>query len=195
MKNVSVQWSLGLIQFPWASDTSLREIMSGLIICTFQSFASSNSAPGSVTSPLCLYRGRSASREPDENRHCGCRESGSSQHPPTTRKGFKKKENAKSAKRQLSLSLMDAGCVTAAHRVSCHTMNADLFKPTPERGPHQSSGTAKNARNKPEQSKPELAQVVTDSRTGRSYSKGKLLGKVRRFELFISEEKPPSMCC
>ncbi|RVE61681.1 hypothetical protein OJAV_G00174880 [Oryzias javanicus] len=72
---------------------------------------------------------------------------------------------------------MDAGCVTAAHRVSCHTMNADLFKPTPERGPHQSSGAAKNARNKPEQSKPELAQVVTDSRTGRSYSKGKLLGK------------------
>uniref|UniRef100_A0A8C4DWA2 Serine/threonine-protein kinase PLK n=1 Tax=Dicentrarchus labrax TaxID=13489 RepID=A0A8C4DWA2_DICLA len=31
--------------------------------------------------------------------------------------------------------------------------------------------------NKPEQTKPELAQVVTDSKTGRSYSKGKLLGK------------------
>lgn len=58
-------------------------------------------------------------------------------------------------------------------------MNADLFKPVPERGPHQPSAPAKASRNKPEQAKPEVAQVVTDSKTGRSYSKGKLLGKVR----------------
>ncbi|MEQ2185875.1 hypothetical protein GOODEAATRI_022674 [Goodea atripinnis] len=58
-------------------------------------------------------------------------------------------------------------------------MNADLFKPVPERGHHhQSAASTKNSRNKPEQSKPELAQVVTDPKTGRSYSKGKLLGKV-----------------
>ncbi|TMS09710.1 Serine/threonine-protein kinase PLK3 [Larimichthys crocea] len=56
-------------------------------------------------------------------------------------------------------------------------MNADLFKPVPERGPQQSSAPVKTNRNKPEQTKPELAQVVTDSKTGRSYSKGKLLGK------------------
>ncbi|XP_041804660.1 serine/threonine-protein kinase PLK3 [Chelmon rostratus] len=72
---------------------------------------------------------------------------------------------------------MDTGCFTAAQRISCHTMNADLFKPAPERGPQQSSAPAKASRNKPEQTKPELAQVVTDSKTGRSYSKGKLLGK------------------
>ncbi|CAJ1072207.1 serine/threonine-protein kinase PLK3 [Xyrichtys novacula] len=56
-------------------------------------------------------------------------------------------------------------------------MNADLFKPVPERGPQQSSAPAKTNRNKTDQTKPELAQVVTDSKTGRSYSKGKLLGK------------------
>uniref|UniRef100_A0A7N5ZUX6 polo kinase n=1 Tax=Anabas testudineus TaxID=64144 RepID=A0A7N5ZUX6_ANATE len=56
-------------------------------------------------------------------------------------------------------------------------MNADLFKPVPERGPQQSSAPAKTNRNKHEQAKPELAQVVTDFKTGRSYSKGKLLGK------------------
>uniref|UniRef100_A0A8C4DWB9 Serine/threonine-protein kinase PLK n=1 Tax=Dicentrarchus labrax TaxID=13489 RepID=A0A8C4DWB9_DICLA len=72
---------------------------------------------------------------------------------------------------------MDTGCFTAAQRISCHTMNADLFKPVPERGPQQSSAPVKTSRNKPEQTKPELAQVVTDSKTGRSYSKGKLLGK------------------
>lgn len=77
---------------------------------------------------------------------------------------------------------MDTGCFTAAQRISCHTMNADLFKPVPERGPQQSSAPVKTSRNKPEQTKPELAQVVTDSKTGRSYSKGKLLGKVRRFD-------------
>uniref|UniRef100_A0A8C9X3V6 Serine/threonine-protein kinase PLK n=1 Tax=Sander lucioperca TaxID=283035 RepID=A0A8C9X3V6_SANLU len=72
---------------------------------------------------------------------------------------------------------MDTGCFTAAQRLSCHAMNADLFKPAPERGPQQSSAPVKTSRNKPEQIKPELAQVVTDSKTGRSYSKGKLLGK------------------
>lgn len=76
---------------------------------------------------------------------------------------------------------MDTGCFTAAQRISCHTMNADLFKPAPERGPQHSSAPAKNSRNKPDQTKPELAQVVKDSKTGRTYSKGKLLGKVGRF--------------
>lgn len=75
---------------------------------------------------------------------------------------------------------MDAGCFTAAQRMSCHTMNADLFKPVSERGSQQSSVPLKGSRHKAEQTKPELAQVVTDSKTGRSYSKGKLLGKVRR---------------
>ncbi|MEQ2213247.1 hypothetical protein XENOCAPTIV_011806 [Xenoophorus captivus] len=73
---------------------------------------------------------------------------------------------------------MDSGCFTAAQHIASHNMNADLFKPVPERGHHhQSSASTKNSRNKPEQSKPELAQVVTDPKTGRSYSKGKLLGK------------------
>uniref|UniRef100_A0A3Q1BDH2 Serine/threonine-protein kinase PLK n=1 Tax=Amphiprion ocellaris TaxID=80972 RepID=A0A3Q1BDH2_AMPOC len=73
---------------------------------------------------------------------------------------------------------MDTGCFSAAQRISCHAMNADLFKAAPERGPQQpSSAPAKNSRNKSDQTKPELAQVVTDSKTGRSYSKGKLLGK------------------
>uniref|UniRef100_A0A8C4DWE2 Serine/threonine-protein kinase PLK n=1 Tax=Dicentrarchus labrax TaxID=13489 RepID=A0A8C4DWE2_DICLA len=59
-----------------------------------------------------------------------------------------------------------------------HLPSAPLFRdPVPERGPQQSSAPVKTSRNKPEQTKPELAQVVTDSKTGRSYSKGKLLGK------------------
>lgn len=73
---------------------------------------------------------------------------------------------------------MDTGCFTAAQRISCHAMNADLFKPAPERGAQPPPAPGKTGRNKTEQIKPELAQVVTDSRTGRSYSKGKLLGKV-----------------
>ncbi|XP_063318619.1 serine/threonine-protein kinase PLK3 [Pelmatolapia mariae] len=73
---------------------------------------------------------------------------------------------------------MSTGCFTAAQRISCHTMNADLFKPAPERGgPQQTSAPAKNSRNKHDQPKPEMAQVVTDLKTGRSYIKGKLLGK------------------
>lgn len=81
---------------------------------------------------------------------------------------------------------MSTGCFTAAQRISCHTMNADLFKPAPERGgPQQTSAPAKNSRNKHDQPKPELAQVVTDLKTGRSYIKGKLLGKVRAFHTFF----------
>jgi len=81
---------------------------------------------------------------------------------------------------------MDTGCFTAAQRISCHAMNADLFKPaTPERGPQQSAAPVKTSRHKAEQAKPELAQVVTDSKTGRSYSKGKLLGKVRSLTCYM----------
>lgn len=86
---------------------------------------------------------------------------------------------------------MDSGCFSAAQRLSCHIiMNADLLKPVPERGASQqqqqqpSAAPAKNSRNKPEQAKPEMAQVVTDTKTGRSYSKGKLLGKVGLFFFF-----------
>lgn len=74
---------------------------------------------------------------------------------------------------------MDTGCFTAAQRISCHAMNADIFKPVPERGAHQPTAAARTNKSKADQPKPELAQVVTDSKTGRSYSKGKLLGKVR----------------
>ncbi|XP_028329076.1 serine/threonine-protein kinase PLK3 [Gouania willdenowi] len=55
-------------------------------------------------------------------------------------------------------------------------MNADLYKPVSERGAQQRGSRAKPGA-KPEPTKPELAQVVTDSKTGKSYSKGKLLGK------------------
>ena len=80
---------------------------------------------------------------------------------------------------------MDSGgCFTAAQRMSCHTtMNADLFKSGLERGGGGAGGApppqaAKASRTKAEQIKPEVAQVVSDAKTGRSYSKGKLLGKV-----------------
>lgn len=98
---------------------------------------------------------------------------------------------------------MDTGCFTAAQRVSCHAMNADIFKPVPERGAQQPSAAAKTNKHKADQAKPELAQVVTDSKAGRSYSKGKLLGKVRiisvhfkrSFPLIRSgEEKRPQVC-
>ncbi|XP_034038858.1 serine/threonine-protein kinase PLK3 [Thalassophryne amazonica] len=72
---------------------------------------------------------------------------------------------------------MDAARFVAAQHVSCHGTNVDLFKPVAERGSLQPAAPLKTSRNKPEQTKAELAQVVTDSRTGRSYSKGKLLGK------------------
>uniref|UniRef100_A0A674P0M0 Serine/threonine-protein kinase PLK n=1 Tax=Takifugu rubripes TaxID=31033 RepID=A0A674P0M0_TAKRU len=67
--------------------------------------------------------------------------------------------------------------VPAAQRVSCHAMNADVLKPVPERGALQPPAAAKTNKNKAEQAKAELAPVVSDSMTGRSYSKGKLLGK------------------
>uniref|UniRef100_A0A674CDW1 Serine/threonine-protein kinase PLK n=1 Tax=Salmo trutta TaxID=8032 RepID=A0A674CDW1_SALTR len=53
-------------------------------------------------------------------------------------------------------------------------MNPNIFKPCPER---EVIPPTKPNRTKSEQIKPELAQVVTDSKTGKSYSKGKLLGK------------------
>lgn len=71
-------------------------------------------------------------------------------------------------------------------------MNADVFKPVPERGTHQPSAAAKTNKNKSDQPKPELAQVVTDSKTGRSYSKGKLLGKVRLIFPFLHAHFLPS---
>ncbi|CAL8279553.1 unnamed protein product [Lota lota] len=72
---------------------------------------------------------------------------------------------------------MDTGCFSAAQRLSCHSMNPDLLKPCPEHGPQSAALPMKPNRNKTEQIKPELAPVVTDPKTGRSYSKGKLLGK------------------
>ncbi|XP_058250840.1 serine/threonine-protein kinase PLK3 isoform X2 [Hemibagrus wyckioides] len=70
---------------------------------------------------------------------------------------------------------MDPSCFSTVQRNSCQMMNPDLFKPSPERSP--SAPTQKPNRSKCEQTKMELAQVVTDPKTGRSYSKGKLLGK------------------
>uniref|UniRef100_A0A673YQN5 Serine/threonine-protein kinase PLK n=1 Tax=Salmo trutta TaxID=8032 RepID=A0A673YQN5_SALTR len=70
---------------------------------------------------------------------------------------------------------MDTACFTTSQRTSCLTMNPDLFKPCPEHG--QVILPTKPNKTKSEQIKPDLAQVVTDSKTGKSYSKGKLLGK------------------
>ncbi|KAG5847685.1 serine/threonine-protein kinase PLK3 [Anguilla anguilla] len=70
---------------------------------------------------------------------------------------------------------MDSACFSNSQRLSCHIMNPDLFKPSPERV--QVAQPVKPNRNKTEQIKPELAQVVADSKTGRCYCKGKLLGK------------------
>ncbi|KAL0200992.1 hypothetical protein M9458_004179, partial [Cirrhinus mrigala] len=52
-------------------------------------------------------------------------------------------------------------------------MNPELFKPSPAAQPP----AAKPNRSKSEHVKTELAQVVVDAKTGRSYCKGKLLGK------------------
>uniref|UniRef100_A0A0E9WUE2 Uncharacterized protein n=1 Tax=Anguilla anguilla TaxID=7936 RepID=A0A0E9WUE2_ANGAN len=71
---------------------------------------------------------------------------------------------------------MDSARFSNSQRLSCHIMNPDLFKPSPERV--QVAQPVKPNRNKTEQIKPELAQVVADSKTGRCYCKGKLLGKV-----------------
>uniref|UniRef100_A0A8C7V7E9 Serine/threonine-protein kinase PLK n=1 Tax=Oncorhynchus mykiss TaxID=8022 RepID=A0A8C7V7E9_ONCMY len=70
---------------------------------------------------------------------------------------------------------MNTACFTTSQRTSCLTMNPDLFKPCPEHG--QVILPTKPNKTKSEQIKPDLAQVVTDSKTGKSYSKGKLLGK------------------
>lgn len=79
---------------------------------------------------------------------------------------------------------MDPSCFTTAQRLSCKMMNPDMFKASPAAPP-----PAKPSRSKSEHVKPELAQVVVDAKTGRSYCKGKLLGKVRCFLLtgFIGE--------
>lgn len=71
---------------------------------------------------------------------------------------------------------MDPSCFSSVQRRSCQMMNPDLFKPSPERSPP--APTPKPSRNKCEQPKVELAQVVIDPKTGRSYTRGKLLGKV-----------------
>uniref|UniRef100_A0A8C1PRN1 Serine/threonine-protein kinase PLK n=1 Tax=Cyprinus carpio TaxID=7962 RepID=A0A8C1PRN1_CYPCA len=67
---------------------------------------------------------------------------------------------------------MDPACFTSAQRLSCKMMNPDLFKPSQAPQP-----PAKPNRSKSEHVKTELAQVVVDAKTGRSYCKGKLLGK------------------
>uniref|UniRef100_A0AAR2L1V6 Serine/threonine-protein kinase PLK n=1 Tax=Pygocentrus nattereri TaxID=42514 RepID=A0AAR2L1V6_PYGNA len=72
---------------------------------------------------------------------------------------------------------MDPSCFTTAQRRSCRIMNPELFKPPPDRS--QASKPPKPSRSaaRCEQTKTELAQVVVDPKTGKSYSKGKLLGK------------------
>ncbi|XP_028832615.1 serine/threonine-protein kinase PLK3 [Denticeps clupeoides] len=72
---------------------------------------------------------------------------------------------------------MDSTCFTTTQRLSCQIMNPDLFKASPERAQAAAAAPAKPTRAKSEQVKPELAQVVTDTKTGRSYCRGKLLGK------------------
>ncbi|RXM99338.1 Serine/threonine-protein kinase PLK2 [Acipenser ruthenus] len=60
-------------------------------------------------------------------------------------------------------------------RIACHIMSPDLFKASTERT--EVVQTAKPSRSKSELVRPELAQIVTDSKTGRCYCKGKLMGK------------------
>ncbi|XP_077580434.1 serine/threonine-protein kinase PLK3 [Stigmatopora nigra] len=74
---------------------------------------------------------------------------------------------------------MDIGCFTAAQRLSGHAMNADFNKKPATDGVPQAGvpSVAKAGRTKSDPGKSELAQVVHDAKTGRSYSKGKLLGK------------------
>lgn len=71
---------------------------------------------------------------------------------------------------------MDPSCFSTTQRLSCQMMNPDLFKASPDRT-QIAQPPPKPSRSKSEQIKPELAQVVVDSKTGRSYCKGKLLGK------------------
>uniref|UniRef100_A0A8C1FT09 Serine/threonine-protein kinase PLK n=1 Tax=Cyprinus carpio carpio TaxID=630221 RepID=A0A8C1FT09_CYPCA len=60
----------------------------------------------------------------------------------------------------------------SAQRLSCKMMNPDLFKPS-----QTAQAAAKPNRSKSEHVKTEIAQVVVDAKTGRTYCKGKLLGK------------------
>uniref|UniRef100_A0A8C1L6D1 Serine/threonine-protein kinase PLK n=1 Tax=Cyprinus carpio TaxID=7962 RepID=A0A8C1L6D1_CYPCA len=60
----------------------------------------------------------------------------------------------------------------ASQRLSCKMMNPDLFKPS-----QTAQAAAKPNRSKSEHVKTEIAQVVVDAKTGRTYCKGKLLGK------------------
>ncbi|XP_026989034.1 serine/threonine-protein kinase PLK3 isoform X2 [Tachysurus fulvidraco] len=66
---------------------------------------------------------------------------------------------------------MNPCCFSTEQRRSCQMMNPDLLKPE-----RFSPAPQKTNRSKCEQTKME-SQVVMDSKTGRSYSKGKLLGK------------------
>ncbi|KAK2861065.1 hypothetical protein Q7C36_005231 [Tachysurus vachellii] len=66
---------------------------------------------------------------------------------------------------------MNPCCFSTEQRRSCQMMNPDLLKPE-----RFSPAPQKPNRSKCEQTKME-SQVVMDSKTGRSYSKGKLLGK------------------
>uniref|UniRef100_A0A8B9H4E0 Serine/threonine-protein kinase PLK n=1 Tax=Astyanax mexicanus TaxID=7994 RepID=A0A8B9H4E0_ASTMX len=73
---------------------------------------------------------------------------------------------------------MDCTSFTTAQRRSCHIMNPELLNPSPDRSPAAPPPKPnRNTANKCEQPKPELAQVVVDPKSGRSYTKGKLLGK------------------
>lgn len=74
---------------------------------------------------------------------------------------------------------MDPARFTTAQRLSCKMMNPDLFKPSQAVQP-----PAKPNRSKSEHVKTEVAQVVVDAKSGRSYCKGKLLGKVPLFYIY-----------
>jgi len=76
---------------------------------------------------------------------------------------------------------MDPARFTTAQRLSCKMMNPDLFKPSQAVQPP----TKPNRSNvKSEHVKTEVAQVVVDAKSGRSYCKGKLLGKVPLFYFY-----------
>ncbi|XP_066536928.1 serine/threonine-protein kinase PLK3 [Hoplias malabaricus] len=76
---------------------------------------------------------------------------------------------------------MDCTRFDSAQRRSCQIMmmmiNADLPKQTPDRSQATQPPKAHRAAAKSEAKPAEPAPVVMDSKTGRSYSKGKLLGK------------------
>ncbi|XP_033883972.2 serine/threonine-protein kinase PLK3-like [Acipenser ruthenus] len=70
---------------------------------------------------------------------------------------------------------MDSACFSHSQHIACHIMSPDLFKASTERT--QAVQATKPSRSKSELVRPELAQIVTDSKTGRCYCKGKLMGK------------------